>query len=558
MSVFQFGWHDRLWFYVASCVVFYFFSAASILVLAILARSRLRQVTLWKLPGPPSVSIITGNFTQMFDFDARRFHERLRKSYGRVIRIAGLLGDSHLVISDTRAVYNILVKEHAAFETPEWLLASNARNFGLSLLSIKGPIHRKQRKLLHPVFSVEHLRSLAPLFHKVTQGLVANLQETVSEGPKDINILASLEYLALELIAQGGLGYTFDSFRPDREENEFDTAIKEYMPTVARLHVLRMLAHWIPNWPPSVLRLVANILPIPALHNLMRISGTIDKYTTAIFDEKKALFNKGDDEFTHQLSEGKDIISVLMRQNLTAPREDQLSDAEIKGQMATFIFAATETTSSALARILSLLADHQDVQDRLRQEIYHARESAGGKELEYEELDKLPYLDAVCHETLRAHSPATYIPKSCREDIVLPLAHPVLTSDGPISTLFVPRGTSVLVDVTGINRDPTIWGADADEWKPERFLSPLPDSVGGAQIPGVYSNIVSFGAGARSCIGFKFALLEMKITLSYLVGSFRFLPSKTEIVWRYGGITTPAVKGSNAVGTAMPMVVESI
>ena len=63
------------------------------------------------------------------------------------------------------------------------------------------------------------------------------------------------------------------------------------------------------------------------------------------------------------------------------------------------IFAAMDTTSSALARFLDLLSTHQDVQNKLRQEIVDARSRHG--KLEYGELLGLPYLDAVCRETLR-------------------------------------------------------------------------------------------------------------------------------------------------------------
>lgn len=65
----------------------------------------------------------------------------------------------------------------------------------------------------------------------------------------------------------------------------------------------------------------------------------------------------------------------------------------------TLIFAATDTTSSALARILHLLAQHPDVQGQLRQEVIAARNGRDG--IPYDELVELPYLDAVCRETLR-------------------------------------------------------------------------------------------------------------------------------------------------------------
>lgn len=59
-----------------------------------------------------------------------------------------------------------------------------------------------------------------------------------------------------------------------------------------------------------------------------------------------------------------------------------------------------DTTSSALARILDLLANHSDVQTKLRNEI---REARRGEDISYDDLVNLPYLDAVCRETLRVY-----------------------------------------------------------------------------------------------------------------------------------------------------------
>lgn len=64
------------------------------------------------------------------------------------------------------------------------------------------------------------------------------------------------------------------------------------------------------------------------------------------------------------------------------------------------MFAAMDTTSSALARLLHLLSLNQDVQEKLRKEIKQAREVEGA-DLPYDRIVSLPYLDAICRETLR-------------------------------------------------------------------------------------------------------------------------------------------------------------
>jgi hypothetical protein len=75
------------------------------------------------------------------------------------------------------------------------------------------------------------------------------------------------------------------------------------------------------------------------------------------------------------------------------------------------------------------------------------------------------------------------------KDFVLSLSNPIRTTEGNyIKELFVPRNTSIFINAVGVNRDTQIWGQDALEWKPERWLGAIPDSVVDAHIPGVYSN----------------------------------------------------------------------
>jgi len=103
---------------------------------------------------------------------------------------------------------------------------------------------------------------------------------------------------------------------------------------------------------------------------------------------------------------------------MEAEKDDKLSEEELVAQVSyvymlfviqfysrttprTLTFAAMDTTSSALSRIFWLLANHQDVQDKLRFEIREARTDSGLGDLPYDELVNLPYLEAICRETLR-------------------------------------------------------------------------------------------------------------------------------------------------------------
>ena len=72
----------------------------------------------------------------------------------------------------------------------------------------------------------------------------------------------------------------------------------------------------------------------------------------------------------------------------------------------------------------------------------------------------------------------------------MPLSAPIRGKDGKmISEVPLPQGTDIAIAVLGSNINPTIWGEDAEVWKPERFLQAVPDAVTEARIPGVYSNL---------------------------------------------------------------------
>ena len=77
------------------------------------------------------------------------------------------------------------------------------------------------------------------------------------------------------------------------------------------------------------------------------------------------------------------------------------------GSKSMFVIAGHDTTTSAVCRLVHVLAQHQDVQNKLREEIITARKQHGS--FDYDTLMSLPYLDAVCRETLRLYPPVTVI-----------------------------------------------------------------------------------------------------------------------------------------------------
>ncbi|KAH9175545.1 cytochrome P450 [Lactarius sanguifluus] len=523
-----------------------------------LLRHRFRQRSLLKIPGPSNSSLFwEGHWHHIFNPYAYPFHEGLYSTYGNVARIYGFLGDIQLVVSDPKACNNIFVKDQPIFEMTEAFLRSNMQASGPSLFATTGAQHRMQRKLLNPAFNIKNMRHLTPIFHRITNQLRENLCSIVSNGPEEINVADWMGKIALELIGQAGLGYSFGIF--EGRDDEFCRAFKEWMPTFSSLAVFRYLFPYVDKiFHPKFLKFLGRTLPWPKLNHLMNLAETLNSKSRGIYEAKKRSLELGDDATVKQVGDGNDIISLLMQASSAGPKDIQLSEEELVAQMAVFLIAGTDTTSTALSWILHLLALHPDVQDKLRNELKEAHEDKA--ELTHDQLVSLPFLEAVCRESLRLYPPVPGVMRTTRSDVVLPLSSPIRDVDGrEVHEIFVPKHTNVFAQIHNLNRDPSIWGGDAAEWKPERWLAPLPQSVADANIQGVYANTMTFTGGTRACIGFKFSQLEMKVVLSQIIPAFRFAPTGAEIVWRFGIISSPSVKGS--VGTfrpKLPMIVSRV
>ncbi|KAH7913646.1 cytochrome P450 [Hygrophoropsis aurantiaca] len=530
-----------------------------ILMLTVVCRSLWKFVAtspLDNIPGPKRQSLWAGNLKQLFDPHGWEFHRTLTQTFGRISMLHGMFGDKLLYVYDPKAMHHILVKDQYVFEETRQFIATNKLVFGDGLLSTEGDHHKRQRKMLNPVFSINHMRHMIPVFQEITGMLRDTIADQVKDGPKEINMLEWFTRTALELVGQSGLGYSFDSLKVNTPSNAYSFAVKNFVPALQKTMMVRQYLPMLSKLGPASFRKwVVKTLPWKALRELDDIVEIMDKTSTEVFESKKAALERGEETVMQQIGQGKDIMSILLRANMTASEGDRLPDSELMGQMSTLVFAAMDTTSGALARTFLTLAEHPEAQEKLRQELIQARAEKGV--LDHDDLVGLPYLDAVCRETLRLYPPVTGVLRAPRQDIVLPFGNPIKGVDGKeLHEVLVPKNTNIMVSILGSNRNPEIWGEDALEWKPERWLSPLPKTVTEAGIPGVYSHLMTFIGGGRSCIGFKFSQLEMKVVLATLIETFSFKPSK-EIVWSMG-LSAPRVKDSGSARLQLPLLVEAI
>ncbi|GJE97229.1 cytochrome P450 [Phanerochaete sordida] len=541
-------------------------AAALLWLLYRLARGFLAPSPLDAIPGPAPKSALAGTMADLADRNAWPLLDKLTNDYGQVVKCAGPLGGRMLWVFDPKAMHHIVVKDQDVYEEPAAAIAIGKLLIGPGLMATTGEHHRRQRKLLNPVFSIAHMRRLTPVFYEVANRLRAGIETQLGAAPADVDLLNWMGRAALELIGTGAFGHSFDRL-VENVPHPFADAIKDFVPASAALGPLMAL---IPLCTPlldyararpalaALLARLAARAPHAGVQRMRRVLATLGATAHEIYSQKQAALDGEDAEERMRVLEGRDLMSVLLRENMHADAQDRLPAEEIMAQITTFVSAGTDTTSNALARVLHLLCVHRDAQERLRDEILEARAQNGG-DLGYDEVVALPYLDAVCRETLRLYPPASFVVREATKDASLPLSTPLPLADGSTtSALPVPKGTTLLVGIYSANRAPR-WGADAHLWRPERWLEGLPEAVRGAGVPGVYSHLMTFNGGARACIGFKFAQLEMKVVLATLVGAFRFACAEGEegeVVWNATGIAYPTVgQGERA---RLPLRVERV
>ncbi|EJD39174.1 cytochrome P450 [Auricularia subglabra TFB-10046 SS5] len=491
------------------------------------------------IPGPKSPSFWTGHMGTIFSLaKSRDFQLDIVDRFGRVVLLKGAFGARQLYIADPLALHTVSVKEQDIFEVQASQIAGRKLLLGEGLLAQLGRQHRKQRKIISPVFSVKHLRELVPAFSDIAETLCQKIKEEVRSGAEEVNMVMWLSKAAMELIGIGGMGYSFHALEDGDPEyitafNQLSFALsgliffRKSLPYLRRLGMLRLQG------------VIGRALPFASTRKL---ANALDAMVTLEIFSTYERAEAGDIEakLADAVSENN-IMRVLIKANQALDPAEKMSEEEVQGQINTLVSAANVTSSRALSMILYNLSQNADLQDRVRDEVAEATVAHGGK-LSFDQLEALPILDAVVRETLRRFPPLAQVARTCLKDTILPLAHPIAGRDGStISEISVPAGTDIYMSMIATNNDFDTWGPDAREWKPERWLSKLPTSVTDARVPGVYSHQMTFIAGSRSCIGFKFALVEIKVVLSALLAHFRFSPGSHRIDWVSAGIYQPII-----------------
>ena len=165
---------------------------------------------------------------------------------------------------------------------------------------------------------------------------------------------------------------------------------------------------------------------------------------------------------------------------------------ELRSELLNNLMAARDTTASTLTNVFFDLSKRPAVWQKLQSEIH---DKLNGAKPSYSQLQDLPYLSAVLNESWRMFPQVVENGRVALEDTLLPTGG---GKDGK-SPIFVPKSQVVMWSTYVLHRQKDIYGFDADEFVPERWL---PEENREPLKPGF--GYIPFGAGARLCMGSKF------------------------------------------------------
>ena len=184
-------------------------------------------------------------------------------------------------------------------------------------------------------------------------------------------------------------------------------------------------------------------------------------------------------------------------------KSSKLTIEEVVAQAFVFFIAAFETTSSTMALCLYELAKNPTLQRKVQREIDSVLEKRSSKEIDFEMMSELKYLENCIDETLRKYPPAPFLMRECGK-----------TYQIPGSDLEIEKGTPLIISTFGIQRDSELF-PDPLNFDPNRFNE---ENIHKIQ-PFSY---FPFGAGPRVCIGQRFGKLTMRLGLFLLMQKFNF------------------------------------
>ncbi|KAL7039693.1 hypothetical protein ACKWTF_000072 [Chironomus riparius] len=372
------------------------------------------------------------------------------------------------------------------------------------LLTSEGAKWHQRRRMLTPAFHFNILKEFCEIFREESEKLVQQLKSLTG---KEIDIIPISTQFTLNTVCESAMGIKLSDLGNDGK------TYRNNIYEIGSLLVSRMTKPWLFN--DFAYRLFGS------KKILDKVLKPIHEFTQSIISKRRIDFlikrsinneqpiQETDDENIYLRSKKKRV--AMMDTLLQAQSEGLIDDEGIIEETDTFTFEGHDTTSAGMTFTLLLLAHHQEIQEKIFQEIQEVTD--GRDDLTTDDLNKMNYMERALKESLRVYPPVPYISRTFTKDF---------EHDGAL----YPKGSFVQIMIYDIHRDPEYF-PDPEKFDPDRFL---PENC----INRHNYAFVAFSAGMRNCIGQRFAMLELKIMLAHVIKNFKVLPvtKREELVFK--------------------------
>ncbi len=397
-------------------------------------------------------------------FDPVGYMENAAHQYPDIFS-ASIVGfaDSFIFVQNPQALQQILTNDRKQFSAPGYLnqiLQPLVGNY--SILMLEGNRHKRERKLLMPSFHGDRMQTYGQLIYKITE-------KTINQLPSDrpFKALDLTQKITIQVIME----VVFGLYEGERCEQ-----------IIAKSRALLNFM----NSP-----LTASLLFFPSLQKDLGVWTPWGYFLNLQKQLDNLLYTEISNRRQNPDPQRTDILSLLM--SVKDEGGEAMTDRELRDELITFLFAGHDTTALAIAWGLYWIYRYPEVREKLLKEL-----NSLGDSPEPMSIFRLPYLTAVCNETLRIHSVAMLtFPRVAEEPVEL-VGHKL------------EKGTIVTGCIYLIHQREDLY-PEPKKFKPERFLerqfSPF--------------EFIPFGSGSRRCMGEALAQFEMKLVLATILSRYQ-------------------------------------
>ncbi|CAH0697146.1 unnamed protein product [Spodoptera exigua] len=389
--------------------------------------------------------------------------------------------------------YNICLNKMYMYHFSDDLVANG-------LVTADAQTWKVHRKLINPAFNQQVLNTFINEMNVQAKRLVSEISTMVG---KSVNMRKPLIKFTMNITSRTTLGLNAE------DQTLIDKDYAHAFELLSFLYYERAMKPW---------------LHLPFFFNRSSLKRRQDKLTETVRNILNPIIQKRRLEIkmnAYNSDENNDKFKPVLNHLLyLADEQNAFSDTEIREHLNTFVIASYDTSTVTFTLLLMMIGWHKDVQDRVYNEIQEVLNHED-RDFTKNDLPKLVYLEAVIKETLRLYPTIPYIARQVNKDLKL-------------GKYTLPSGSTCAISLHGIHRHP-MWGPDADQFKPDRWLDP-------ARLPNHPNAFVAFGVGKRYCIGRQYSMMVMKTTIGHIVRQYRVHSDLSKLKFQYEVVLQP-IKG---------------